>query len=518
MAHYFRCDDETAVVETTRGKVKGYLWDDLTVFKGIPYATAKRFQKAVEPDPWEGVKDASCFGFVCPLLTKSRPNGELGVPHRYWLSDEDCLNLNIWTPACDGKKRPVIVWLHGGAYEFGSAIEHQAYDGDNLSRYGDVVVVTVNHRLNILGYLDVSSLGPDYCHSANNGTLDLVMALKWIQKNISAFGGDPGNVTIWGQSGGGGKVAALLQTPAADELYHKAVIMSGTVTHSFLGCEGEGTAIVAALKERLNLKSAEELATVPYELLKLAYNDVSVKLQEEGEYTGQAPLKDDDFCGFIDEAPMREETLDIPVLIGTVFGEFSAFVPAGADRLHMSEDEAMDILKAELGEEGVQEMLPLFKNAYPERPIFDLLCLDSQFRPDTQYYIRERAKAGAKIYSYLFCQDMNMDHGSVPAHCADVPYFFGNTDMVPQTQQEGVKELEEKMLSALIAFSRTGNPGTELLPAWPASTAEEEACMIFKDTCEVRVNHDRELIPLHQKYIVPYSQKIFQMVMEKMQH
>ncbi|MCD8364754.1 MAG: carboxylesterase family protein, partial [Clostridiales bacterium] len=307
-------------------------------------------------------------------------------------------------------------------------------------------------------------------------------------------------------------------TPAADGLYHKAVIMSGTVTHRILGCEGDGTAIVSALKERLGLRSAEELTTVPYELLRIAYNEVSVKLQEEGEYIGQAPLKDHDFCGFIDEAPMRVETSGIPVLIGTVFGEFSAFVPTGADRLHMDENAAIKTLKAELGEEAVRRMLPLFKNAYPERPVYDLLCLDSMFRPDTQLFIRERVRAGAKTYSCLFSQDMNLNHGSIPAHCADVPYFFGNTDMVPQTQQEGVKELEEKMLSALTAFARTGNPGTDLLPAWPASTADEEACMIFKDTCEVRVNHDRELIPLHQKYIVPYSRKVNQIMMEKLQH
>lgn len=209
--HEFKCDKSTAIVDTRQGKLRGYVYDGITIFKGIQYATAKRFHAPVPVEPWEGVKDATSYGYVCPLLEIEKPQGEVLVPHRYWAMNEDCLNLNVWTPACDGKKRPVMVWLHGGAYEFGSAIEQVAYEGENMCRIGQVVVVSVNHRLNILGYCDLSAFGEEYANSGNAGTDDLVAALQWIHENIENFGGDPGNVTIMGQSGGGAKVLSMLQ-------------------------------------------------------------------------------------------------------------------------------------------------------------------------------------------------------------------------------------------------------------------------------------------------------------------
>ena len=226
MERVFR-SDETTVVETVKGKIKGFFCDDLYIFKGIPYAKAERFRKPEPADPWEGELDATSFGYVCPLLSQEPPSGELLVPHRYWLMDERCQNLNIWTPGLDGRKRPVLVWLHGGGFESGSAIEHLAYEGENMSRYGDAVVVSVNHRLNLLGYLDLSSLGEAFADSGNCGGDDIIAALCWVRDNIAAFGGDPDNVTLFGQSGGGAKITTLLQTPAADGLYHKGIPASG---------------------------------------------------------------------------------------------------------------------------------------------------------------------------------------------------------------------------------------------------------------------------------------------------
>ncbi len=517
MYHYFRCDRDTAVVDTDKGKVQGYKWDDVCIFKGIPYATARRFHKAEETASWEGAKDATNYGCVCPLLRTQKPNGELGVPHRYWIADEDCLNLNIWTPGCDGNKRPVLVWFHGGGYSEGSAIEQEAYDGQSLCSRGDVVVVSVNHRINILGYFDLSSFGEEYSHSANNGTLDLVMALKWVQRNIAGFGGDPDNVTIFGQSGGGGKVAALMQTPAADGLYHKAVMMSGTVTNELLSSDSCEEQIVSEMMEYLGLQSAKELEDIPYTQLAEAYQSApSAKAGMGG--MGQAPKKNADFCGFADETPMREETAEIPVMIGTVYGEFSGFVPPDVDRSRLTDEEAVNIVKRELGENEAKELIPLFRRAYPERSIYDMLCLDAMFRPGTQFFVKERGKMGARTYSYLFNKDMNKDFGAVPGHCSDIPYFFGNTRLSPTTQQEGVEELEEKIMSALLSFARTGCPENEEIGSWPSSTAYEEYCMILDDCCEVRVNHDRELMPLYKKYIVPYTEKVFAVMMENMQH
>lgn len=192
--------------------------------------------------PWDGVKEVQSYGYVSPLLHPEQPggNGEMMVPHMYWQEKEDCQNLNIWTPSIrDGRKRPVMVWLHGGGFSAGSSIEQLAYDGENLSRAGDVVVVSVNHRLNVLGYLDLSPFGEKYRDSANAGNLDLIAALEWIRDNIEGFGGDPENVTLFGQSGGGVKVWSLLQMPEADGLFHKGIIESGVVDPDLLGrCRG----------------------------------------------------------------------------------------------------------------------------------------------------------------------------------------------------------------------------------------------------------------------------------------
>ena len=194
--------DGVPVLHTTSGDLKGYFYDGVYIYKGIPYAYADRFQMPV-PSKWDGVKDATNYGFVCPLQNQDTPNGELMVPHRYWPQDEHCQSLNIWTNKLDPEaKKPVLVWFHGGGYAAGSSIEQVAYDGVSIAKKGDSILVSVNHRLNILGYLDLSPFGEKYKNSANAGHADMVAALQWVHDNIALFGGDPENVTIFGQSGG----------------------------------------------------------------------------------------------------------------------------------------------------------------------------------------------------------------------------------------------------------------------------------------------------------------------------
>lgn len=280
MEHVFKYDAETAVVETQQGKVRGYVYDHISIFKGIPYAEAKRFHSPEPVKRWEGVLDATNYGYVCPLLDAPKPMGELTVPHRYWPTSEACQNLNIWTPACDSGKRPVMVWLHGGGYEAGSAIEQLAYEGENMCWFGQVVVVSVNQRLNVLGYCDLSAFGEEYADSGNAGTNDIIAALQWVHDNIAAFGGDPENVTVFGQSGGGAKVTTLLQTPAADGLYAKGINMSGVVGPLLVDSKGNGEDLVRAMMKELDITDVKELETVSYERLAYAYKKVKPELQK----------------------------------------------------------------------------------------------------------------------------------------------------------------------------------------------------------------------------------------------
>ncbi|MGB2759659.1 MAG: carboxylesterase family protein, partial [Maribacter stanieri] len=204
---------------TEFGQIRGYIHNDITTFKGIPYAQAKRFEAAVNPTKWEGIKSTTMYGPVAPLLnptTAIQDESEFVFDHDWGFPNEDCLSLNVWTPqATTAKKRPVLFWIHGGGFTTGSSHELPSYDGENLAKKGDVVVVSINHRLNVLGFLDLSAHGEKYKHSANNSILDMVKALEWVKNNIENFGGDPNNVTIFGQSGGGAKVTTLMAMPKA---------------------------------------------------------------------------------------------------------------------------------------------------------------------------------------------------------------------------------------------------------------------------------------------------------------
>lgn len=247
----FICTADYPVVKTRHGKLKGYCLDDVFVFCGIKYADAKRFQMPEEVQPWKGTKDALSYGYVAKLMSDPVPNGEIMVQHRYWPTSEDCQYLNIWTPSIDRTAgKPVMVWLHGGGFDEGSSIEQTAYDGMNMSRYGDVVVVTLNHRLNILGYWDLSELGEKYWNTGNLGNADIVAALQWIRDNIEGFGGAPNNVTLFGQSGGGMKVWSLMQMPAANGLFHKGIIQSGIAVDLFDSNPEANHAVIEELRER----------------------------------------------------------------------------------------------------------------------------------------------------------------------------------------------------------------------------------------------------------------------------
>ena len=349
-----------AVTQTQYGKVGGYLENNVFTFKGIPYAKAERFMPPTAPDQWKGIRSSRAYGPTCPQAERMGWQSDEQAFAFNWddgFPGEDCLRVNIWTQGLkDEKKRPVMVWLHGGGYAAGSGQELPSYDGAALSRKGDVVVVTLNHRLNVLGFLDLSAYGGKYAQSVNVGLLDLVAALRWVNENIENFGGDPSNVTIFGQSGGGGKVSTLLATPSAKGLFQKAIVQSGSMQRTMESKYSQR--IAAATLEELGIKAEEidKLQTIPYKTLLAAGEKAIANVRKEAEKEGihsfifgWGPTVDGNI---LPQQPEKQAELskDIPMMIGTTLHEFciSTYVP---ELRNATLDQAKEMLK--LGCKGV---------------------------------------------------------------------------------------------------------------------------------------------------------------------
>ncbi len=526
MAKVFRMDDEAAV-QTKAGKLQGYFFDGVYIFKGIPYAQAKRFRMP-EPIPaWEGIKDATSYGPVCPLVNPDKPTGEIMVPHRYWPQDENCLNLNIWSRALKAdEKKPVVVWLHGGGYTMGSAIEQEAYDGANMCTHGDVVVVTVNHRLNLLGLLDLSSYGEAYKNSGVLCLCDLVAALEWVRDNIEAFGGDPGNVTIWGQSGGGMKVTGLMQIPAADGLYHKAFVMSGVSDGSLMPVpKGDCARLANAMAKELSGKSrfsfgkgdVKALETASYHDLAQAYNKVFMPIAITGGNIAMAPTPNDYYLGEpLITGSFTEHARTIPLMVGSVMAEF-AFAPAEYSKADLTEEATLALVAKDY-KKHAEKAIELFKKAFPDKHPVDLLSLDRVFRVPSKALAKLHAQGGkAPAYLYEFTLNFDIQQGKPAWHCSDIPFFFRNTDRVESANILGVSdELEQRMFDALVRFVRTGSPAGGDLPDWAPVTPATEPTMIFDRACRVENNFDDELMTLMNEVLPKFN--IMSMMKANVQH
>ena len=504
-SHPMVANSETAQVSTESGDVIGYVHKGVYNYKGIPYAKAERFMPPQKPDKWEGVRSSRSYGPVCPIDVASmilNDEMEFAQQHNFWFMKEDaCQNLNVWSPGInDGKKRPVMVWLHGGGYTAGSSCELPSYDGENLSRTGDVVVVSVNHRLNVLGFLDLSAVDEKYAESANVGMMDIVAALHWVRDNIANFGGDPENVTIFGQSGGGGKVATLMYAPSAKGLFHKAIMQSG-VAGQFGSKEATQKLGLATLAE-LGLKNNEvdKLQRVPYDELLAAGNRAIAKVAGAGlGRLGWAPSCDGTFIPLQPAAPGAEDwAKDVPLIIGSnkvEFGDFTA--PTGM--LHADEATVIDYLKEKYGDK-TDAYVAAFKKAYPNTNMpSDMTDVDIMFRPMLLEYAQLRSSftGNAPVYNYVFKWNApHLDGMLKSAHCMEIAFVFNNIERTEE-YNSGSSEayaLAAKMSKTWATFAHIGNPNNDAMPEWEPFTPDGGACMLFDNQSELVHNHDKELI------------------------
>lgn len=491
------------IATTAAGKVRGTTVENVHVFKGIPYGAptsgANRFMPPKPPTAWTGVRDALAYGLSTP---QTNPNVQRAASAASEfigdISDqregEECLVLNVWTRGlADNGKRPVMFWIHGGGFQAGSG-SSQGYDGTNLSKRGDVVVVTINHRLNVLGFGFLADLGgAEFASSANVGMLDIVHALKWVRDNIEQFGGDPNRVMIFGESGGGRKVGTLLAMPDAKGLFHRAIIQSGPTIR--VVTRDDANFAVKAVMDELQIAHTDvrKLQQVPLDKLMPAYFAASRKHQFSHSTTGFAPVVDGKTLPQHPFHPTAAAVMpDVPVMVGANRTEMTLQLAGDKEAFNLDEGGLEKRVRGLLGAQADQVLATYRKAAPSASPseLFFLIISDQRYvAPSMTIAERRAALNGGPVYAYYFTWQTPVEGGRLMSpHALEIAFAFDNTERSKRFTGGGPRAaaLADKMSDAWIAFARSGNPNTPKMPKWQPFDVKQRATMVLNDTPELK--------------------------------
>jgi para-nitrobenzyl esterase len=479
-----RAITRSAIVETACGRVRGEVYRGISIYRGIPYGAStagpNRFLPPRPPGTWAGVRECLEYGQTAPQAPGRLAEG--GWEGRRPVMGEDCLCLNVWTPAADGGKRPVLVWLHGGGFEAGSG-SSVLYDATNLARRGDVVVLSINHRLGIFGHCHLADVfGDVFAGSANAGYLDVVAALGWVRHNVAQFGGDPDNVTVFGQSGGGRKVSLLTASPGARGLFHRAIVQSGSHLR-LMPRELAGELAERLLKHfGFGREEARRLQQLPWRDIRRANRDLTRAMRVRFSPT----LDETTFEShpWDPEAPAASVT--IPMLIGTCRTELSNQL-GNADTFDLDEAGLVERLGAFVPSQDVAELVALFRRESPgasaSELFFKITTARGYWRDSVLQTEAKARQGGAPVYSYRLMWRTPVEGGRrITPHSLDLPFMFDNVTKArhmvgPPTDDTAA--MAHMMSETWLAFARTGDPNNPALPPWKPYDLQARTVMLF---------------------------------------
>jgi para-nitrobenzyl esterase len=506
--------DNIALTQTEYGKVRGYVLRGIYYFLGMPYGAdtsgVNRFMPPQKPKPWADVYPALWWGNSAPQNMDKRYDNKFASFRDHWNYgdvSEDCLRINVQTPGInDGKKRSVLLWIHGGGFTSGNALEQDGYGGENFSRFGDAVFCSINHRLGPLGYCNLAGVGGErFAVSGNAGMLDIVAALEWVRDNIANFGGDPGNVTIMGQSGGGAKVCILTAMPCAKGLFHKAVVLSGASLKSGNKIYSENLGAAVVKEAGLGPDDLAKLQAMPW---KDFYAIATRAQQAMAKSAGPAAGMGRGFSPVVDGKILPQDpyypaaapsAANVPMIISSVQNEQSySWADTALESITL--EQVVEKVKARAGfgaglGDRAPEVVESYVMAFPGRKPIEIWSLVSSNRENVVALADVKSKQPAGVYVDWFTWQPPLFDKRIRAfHCVDICFWFYNTDVMLTHTGGGAtpRALSKKMASALLQFMKTGDPNGAGLPDWPRYSAVQGQTMIFDNICEATNDPDRE--------------------------